>query len=109
MDNILDKLDKMIINDNDNDTWKDWSLEQIKKILEIYYIISAKEDLILDLIHKFYCCDSSEDIFCIYNKNDICNKELWVSTIFSEVKHKNELRNRIINNFMNDFRNKFGN
>ena len=44
MENIIDKLSK-------TDDLKKWSLEEMKKLLELYLIISKKEAHIFDLIY----------------------------------------------------------
>ena len=63
MENIIDKLTKI----EDNNSWKNWTLEEKKQILEIYFIISKKEDHIFDLIYNYHGCDSWEDIFRDYD------------------------------------------
>jgi hypothetical protein len=91
MENIIDKLNQI----NDNDTkniWKNWSLEEIKKLLEIYFIISKKESHIFDLIYDNHECDSWESIFRDYNTIYLENKtsgvEVAIDGIIEKIKNK---------------------
>ena len=70
MENIIDKLTKI----EDNNSWKNWTLEEKKQILEIYFIISKKEDHIFDLIYNYHGCDSWEDIFRDYDSKYLEDK-----------------------------------
>jgi hypothetical protein len=74
MENIIDKLAKM----QDNNSWKNWSLEEKKKILDIYFIISKKETHIFDLIYNYHGCDSWEDIFRDYDSKYLEDKTIGV-------------------------------
>ena len=74
MENIIDKLAKM----QDNNPWKNWSLEEKKKILDIYFIISKKETHIFDLIYNYHGCDSWEDIFRDYDSKYLEDKTIGV-------------------------------
>ena len=47
MENLIEKLDK--IKDNKN-PFNDWSLDEIKQLLDLYFIISKKENHIFNLI-----------------------------------------------------------
>ena len=49
MENIIDKLTKI----EDNNSCENWTLEEKKKILDIYFIISKKENYIFDLIYDY--------------------------------------------------------
>ena len=64
MENLIEKLDKM--KDNKN-PFNDWSLDEIKQLLNSYFIISKKENHIFNLIYRFHGCDSWEDLFRDYN------------------------------------------
>jgi hypothetical protein len=64
MENLIEKLDKM--KDNKN-PFNDWSLDEIKQLLNLYFIISKKENHIFNLIYRFHGCDSWEDLFRDYN------------------------------------------
>lgn len=44
-ENIIDKLTKI----EDNNSWKNWTLQEKKQLLDIYFIISKKETHIFDL------------------------------------------------------------
>lgn len=61
MENIIQKLQK--INDNAKDPWKNWSLKEKQKLLEIYFLFSKKEEHIFRLIYSFHGTDCFEDIF----------------------------------------------
>ena len=50
MENIIDKLIKI----KDNKSWENWTLEEKKQILDIYFIISKKETHIFDLIYNYH-------------------------------------------------------
>ena len=65
MEKLIEKLDK--ITDNKN-PFNSWSLEEIKQLLNIYFIISKKETHIFKLIYSYHGCDSWEDIFRDYKK-----------------------------------------
>ena len=64
MENLIEKLDK--IKDNKN-PFDDWSLDEIKQLLDLYFIISKKENHIFNLIYRFHGCDSWENMFRDYN------------------------------------------
>ena len=74
MENIIDKLAKI----QDNNSWKKWTLEEKKQILDIYFIISKKETHIFDLIYNYHDCDSWEDIFRDYDNNYLKDKTIGV-------------------------------
>jgi hypothetical protein len=63
MENLIEKLDQ--ITDNKN-PFNSWSLDEIKQLLDIYFIISKKETHIFKLIYMYHGCDSWEDIFRDY-------------------------------------------
>ena len=81
MENIIEKL-KQIKNKND---WDNWSLEEKKQLLDIYYIISKKESHIFDLIYTYHGCDSWEDIFRDYDVNDLKDKAVGVKLAIKEI------------------------
>ena len=66
-----------------------WSLEEQKQLLDIYYIISKKEHHILDLIYYHHRCDSWEDIFRDYDKNLLKDKAVGVKIAIDEITEKN--------------------
>jgi len=81
MEHIINKL-------NQNDTefnWDDWTLEEKKKLLEIYYIISKKESSIFDLIYSYHGCDSWEDIFRDYDTTYLEDKTKGVEISIKEI------------------------
>jgi hypothetical protein len=86
MDNIIEKLNQTEIN------WDNWSLEEIKKLLDIYFIISKKEYYIFDLIYRYHGCDSWEDIFRDYDKNYLEDKASGVEIAINEIKNIIEKR-----------------
>lgn len=84
MENIIDKLNQ--IEDTDiKFTWNNWSLEEIKKLLEIYFIISKKEAHIFNLIYSYHGCDSWEDIFRDYNITYLEDKSTGVEIAINEI------------------------
>jgi len=82
MENIIDKLNKI---EDTNPTFDNWSLEEKKKILDIYFIISKKETHIFDLIYTYHQCDSWEDIFRDYNIRYLENKTTGVEIAINEI------------------------
>lgn len=81
MENIIDKLTKI----EDNNYWENWTLEEKKKLLDIYFIISKKETHIFDLIYKYHGCDSWEDIFRDYDTNYFEDKTIGVEIAINEI------------------------
>ena len=81
MENIIDKLTKI----EDNNSWKNWSLEEKKKLLDIYFIISKKETHIFNLIYNYHGCGSWEDIFCDYDKKYLEDKKVGVEIAIDEI------------------------
>ena len=78
----MDKLNKI---EDTNPTFDNWSLEEKKKILDIYFIISKKETHIFDLIYNYHQCDSWEDIFRDYNIRYLKNKTTGVEIAINEI------------------------
>ena len=64
MEQLIEKL--LTIKDTKN-PFNSWSLDEIKQLLDIYFIISKKETQIFELIYSYHGCDSWEDIFRDYN------------------------------------------
>lgn len=85
-ENIIDKLTQI----QDNNCWKNWTLEEKKKLLDIYFIISKKESHIFDLIYNYHGCDSWEDIFRDYDSKYLEDKtngvEIAINEIVEEMK-----------------------
>lgn len=81
MENIIDKLAKI----EDDNSWKNWSLEEKKKLLDIYFIISQKETHIFDLIYYYHGCDSWEDIFRDYDSKYLEDKTIGVEIAINEI------------------------
>jgi hypothetical protein len=84
MENIIDKLTKI----EDNNCWQNWTLEEKKKILDIYFIISKKETHIFNLIYNYHGCDSWEDIFRDYDSNYLEDKTTGVEIAINEIVEK---------------------
>ena len=83
MEDIIDKLTK--VEEDTNAAWDNWSLEERKKILEIYFIISKKETHIFDLIYNYHGGDSWEDIFRDYDINYLEDKKTGVEIAINEI------------------------
>lgn len=81
MENIIDKLAKI----EDNNPWKNWTLEEKKKLLDIYFVISKKETHIFDLIYSYHGCDSWEDIFRDYDSKYLEDKKNGVEIAIHEL------------------------
>lgn len=90
MENIIDKLNQLKQSDNNKNIWKDWSLEDKKKLLDIYFIISKKETAILDLIYSYHDCDSWEDILRDYDTQYFEDKALGVKVALENIIEKKE-------------------
>lgn len=83
METIIDKLTK--IEEEDNNSWQNWTLEEKKKLLDIYFIISKKETHIFDLIYNYHGCDSWEDIFRDYDIKYFEDKTTGVEIAINEI------------------------
>lgn len=81
MENIIDKLIKI----KDNKCWENWTLEEKKQLLDIYFIISKKETHIFDLIYNYHCCDSWEDMFRDYDSKYLEDKTIGVEIAINEI------------------------
>ena len=81
MENIIDKLSKT----EDDNSLNNWSLEEMKKLLDIYLIISKKETHIFDLIYYYHGCDSWEDIFRDYEPRYLEDKKIGVEVAIKEL------------------------
>ena len=81
MENIIDKLTKI----EDNNSWENWTLEEKKKLLDIYFIICKKETHIFDLIYNYHGCDSWEDIFRDYDSMYLEDKTIGVEIAINEI------------------------
>jgi hypothetical protein len=84
MENIIDKLTKI----EDNKFWENWTLEEKKQILDVYFIISKKETHIFDLIYNYHGCDSWEDIFRDYDSKYLEDKTTGVEIAINEIAEK---------------------
>lgn len=69
MENIIEKLKQIKDYDNKKDrkVFDNWTLEELRQLLDIYFIISKKENHIFNLIYRYHGCDSWEDIFRDYD------------------------------------------
>ena len=81
MENIIDKLNKI----EDNNSLNNWTLEEKKKLLDIYFIISKKESHIFDLIYNYHGCDSWEDIFRDFDSRYLEDKKIGVEIAIDEI------------------------
>ena len=75
MANIIDKLKQL---EDKQNAWDDWSLAEQKELLDIYLVISKKENQIFDLIYDTHGCDSWERIFRDYSERYLENKAYGV-------------------------------
>lgn len=82
METIIDKLNQI---EDINPRWNNWSLEEKKKLLDLYLIISKKETHIFNLIYSYHGCDSWEDIFRNYNVNYLEDKKTGVEIAIDEI------------------------
>ena len=92
MESILEKLKNM--NVNDKNVWRGWTLDEKKKLLEVYFLISKKESHIYDLIYSYHGCDSWEDIFRDYSRSLLRDKaegvEISIEAIDEQLKRELE-------------------
>ena len=84
MENIIDKLNKI----EDDDCWEKWTLEEKKKLLDLYLLISKKETHIFNLIYNYHGCDSWEDIFRDYDSEYLEDKKRGVEIAINEIDEK---------------------
>lgn len=88
IENIINKLKSQP--DYSSEPWKNWSLEEKRKLLELYLIISKKEENIYKLIYSYQDTDCFEDIFRDYDYKDLQEKaegvEIAVNNIIQEIK-----------------------
>lgn len=89
MESIIDKLNQLPENDT-RSIRENWTLEEKKQLLELYFIISKKEKHIFDLIYLYHGCDSWEDIFRDYDKNYLKDKATGVKIAIDEIKDRME-------------------
>jgi hypothetical protein len=75
MEQIIEKLDKL---EYGKKAWKNWSKEEIKLLLNMYWVISKKEASIFELIYQYHGGDSWEDIFRDYNEVYLDDKAVGV-------------------------------
>ena len=81
MENIIDKLNKI----EDDNSLNNWTLEEKKKLLDIYFIISKKEAHIFNLIYNYHGCDSWEDIFRDFDSRYLEDKKIGVEIAIDEI------------------------
>jgi len=82
MESIIEKLNQI---KDENNTLSSWSLEDKKKLLDIYLIISKNEKHIFDLIYGYHGCDSWEDVFRDYDTNLLDDKTIGVEIAIEEI------------------------
>jgi hypothetical protein len=90
-------LEKLYLLSDDEKCWESWSLEEKKKLLDIYWVFCTQEANIFRLIYQNHGCDSWEDIFRDYDKRYLGDKatgvQLAIETIAGEIweeKNKKE-------------------
>lgn len=87
--NKLNNLEDNDFNSNQN-AFADWTLKEMKQLLEIYYIICKNEHHIFDLVYRCHGCDSWEDIFRDYNCRDLEDKTYGVKIAVDELEQMME-------------------
>jgi len=75
-DGIMEKLGKL--SKDQNNVWSNWSVEERRKLLNMYLIIVKNEAHIFDLIWQNHECDSWEDIFRDYDMTYLVDKAVGV-------------------------------
>jgi hypothetical protein len=84
MEDIIDKLKQI---DGYKCTLDNWSLQEIKKLLDLYLIICKKESYIFDLIYSYQGVDSFEDIFREYDEIYLEEKTEGVKLAINEIEN----------------------
>ena len=87
MESIIEKIKQI---EDPNTAFDDWTLEEMKQLLEIYLILSKKETHIFKLVYKYHGCDSWEDIFRDYDKTYLQDKVRGVEIAINEIKERIE-------------------
>jgi hypothetical protein len=87
MESIIEKINQI---EDPNTAFDDWTLGEMKQLLEIYLILSKKENHIFNLIYKYHGCDSWEDIFRDYDKTYLQDKVRGVEIAIDEIKERIE-------------------
>ena len=82
MENIIKKLSQL----TNKNAWDDWTVEEKRQLLDIYFIISKKESHIFDLIFTYHGCDSWEDIFRDYDVQYLEDKADGVKIAIRELR-----------------------
>lgn len=90
MELLIEKLNQI----KDKTGFYNWSLEEQKQLLDIYLIISKKENHIFKLIYSYHECDSWEDIFRDYDKKKLEDKaagvEIAIEGITAQINKKKQ-------------------
>jgi hypothetical protein len=90
MELLIEKLNQI----KDKTGFYNWSLEEQKQLLDIYLIISKKENHIFKLIYSYHECDSWEDIFRDYDKKNLEDKaagvEIAIEGITAQINKKKQ-------------------
>ena len=71
METLLKKLDDL---GNEDIIWRSWTMEEKKMLLELYSLVSRRENHIMSLIHRYRRSDKWEHIFRDYDRNYIHDK-----------------------------------
>ena len=87
MENILQKL-KQLDDIKNGGAFDNWTLQEKKQLLDIYYTISKQESYIFDLIYMCHGCDSWEDIFRDYSSSYLDDKTCGVQMALDEIERQ---------------------
>lgn len=68
--------------------WKQWTLDETKQLLELYYTISKQEPHLFYLVYKYHGCDSWEDIFRDYNSQYLKDKTDGVKVALDAIHNR---------------------
>lgn len=85
MEQIIEKLERV---EDYKTITKKWSRDEIQRLLELYYAISQKEDIIFKLIYHYHGCDSWEDIFRDYDLQYLEDKAVGVKIALDYVSEQ---------------------
>ena len=85
METVLQKLNDL---GNDERIWGSWTLEEKRMLLELYSLISRRETIIMDMIHRYRRSDKWAHIFREYDRNLIHDKADGVRDTIEYINEK---------------------
>lgn len=96
MERLMEKLEQ--IDDESGEPWKEWTLQEKKELLEVYWKLCKKEHVLFALIYRWHGCDSFEDIFRDYNGRILDDKEQGVEIAIKNIEEKLQTPENVLEN-----------